>query len=77
MKVEYFKNKTRNPERIPEILEELRKTWEEYPDLRLGQLITICANKKNISNLFIIEDDTLLEGVVEFGEDIRKGKQGK
>ena len=29
----------RNPERIHEILEQLRSLWMEFPDQRLGQLL--------------------------------------
>jgi len=29
----------RNPDRIPVVLEEIRKIWETKPDLRLGQLL--------------------------------------
>jgi hypothetical protein len=29
----------RNPDRIPIILERLKKLWEKYPDMRLAQLI--------------------------------------
>jgi len=31
--------KRRNPNRIPRIMAKLQALWEEYPDLRLGQLI--------------------------------------
>jgi hypothetical protein len=32
----------RDPARIPRILELIRKHWEEYPDLRLTQIIGNC-----------------------------------
>jgi hypothetical protein len=32
----------RNPDRIPVVLESLRRLWERNPDWRLGQLIWNC-----------------------------------
>lgn len=29
----------RNPERIPVVLEEIKRIWEKHPDMRLGQLL--------------------------------------
>lgn len=48
----------RNPERIAPILEELKRIWEENPDLRFFQLI--CALNKG-QDLFHMEDDKVLE----------------
>ncbi len=52
----------RNPERIPIILEALRKVWEQSPDSRLGQLI---ANSASIgeAEIFYIEDDEMLKAI--------------
>jgi hypothetical protein len=35
----------RDPARIPEVLDLVRKACEKYPDLRLGQLIENCHLK--------------------------------
>ncbi len=49
----------RKPERIPKVIETLRKVWFQYPDLRLGQLlINVVPNGKD---LFYIEEDELVE----------------
>ena len=64
--------KQRNPERIDLLLDLIGKIWKKNPDLRLGQLFIITANKNRdwrvsieevIKNetvdLFHIEDDEL------------------
>jgi len=45
----------RNPERIPFILETIKKEWEKRPDMRLGQLL------KNMGLNWAIEDYDFLE----------------
>jgi hypothetical protein len=57
--------KPRDPERIPGILAELEKTWNRYPDLRLGQLIMDIV--PNDSTRFNIEDDKMLDAIRAFG----------
>lgn len=52
------RQKMRDPDRIPIILDKLRNLWQKYPDLRLGQLITMFFGNKDI---FYIEDDKVLE----------------
>lgn len=46
----------RDPKRIGKVLGELRKVWDRYPDLRLGQLLDNVLAKEN---MFYIEDETL------------------
>ena len=48
----------RDEKRIPVILDELRRIWEAYPDLRLGQLILNFGPKDPA--LYYIEDDELI-----------------
>lgn len=48
----------RNPERIPEILNELAGIWKKHPDLRLGQLL---LNIVRDPQLYYIEDVELIE----------------
>lgn len=52
----------RNPERIPEILKELEKFWEQVPDWRLGQVISN-LNYEILGNNdpFYLEDKYLLQ----------------
>lgn len=38
----------RSPERIPAFLKVLEQLWEENPELRFGQLITLIVNDKEI-----------------------------
>ena len=47
----------RNPERIPKILNEIEKIWQQYPDLRLGQLI---LNLEYRLPLYNVEDEELV-----------------
>lgn len=56
----------RNPDRIPIVLEEIRKTWELTPDLRLGQLIVNMARK---IDPFFIEDEDLIRELKIFRGD--------
>ncbi|WP_405562395.1 hypothetical protein [Polaribacter sp. Asnod6-C07] len=57
----------RDKNRIPKILSELERIWKANPDFRLGQLI-ICGTKTKKSNpeVFYIEDENLLEGLLKF-----------
>ena len=48
----------RDKGRFDEILSKLEKVWNQYLDLRLGQLLVIVCGK---SDLFMIEDEELLE----------------
>ena len=56
----------RNPNRIYEILNLLRRGWEKVPDWRLGQLIENLKRYINIDDLFYIEDDELVEKIIDF-----------
>ena len=55
----------RDPKRIPIILEKIRKLWEAYPDLRLGQLVYNAAwdSREKGVDVFYTEDDALEEGL--------------
>jgi len=48
----------RDPKRIARIIFKLTKLWSNQPDLRLGQLMVILANKERCL-LFYIEDEDL------------------
>ena len=59
----------RNPNRIPEILKELKKVWESNPDYRLGQIITVASRpNSHHPRTFYIEDDELLLALKSFGK---------
>jgi len=40
----------RNPNRIPIVLDEIRKIWEKTPDLRLGQLLWAMGTDFNVED---------------------------
>lgn len=52
--------KSRDPERIKPMLEKLEEAWSLYPDMRLGQLIAVCAS---CDNIFGIEDEDLYKRI--------------
>ena len=54
----------RDPERIDEFCDELKKMWHKVPDWRFGQLMSnalgeVYANTQ--TDIFYIEDDEMLE----------------
>ncbi len=57
----------RDKNRIPKTLNELERIWKANPDFRLGQLIVVgaSADKPN-SDVFNIEDEDLLNGLLKF-----------
>lgn len=69
---------SRDPQRIPAILEKLDRVWQQYPDLRFCQMLAVVCvkNKKSHGNspamqdLFSLEDTALesyLDRVLEEG----------
>lgn len=70
----------RDEKRIPNILHELGRIWEAYPDLRLGQLL-LNAVGHNETALFYIEDEELISKLYHdiyknAMENIKNGKKG-
>lgn len=61
--------KSRNPDRIRPMLEKLEKAWNLYPDMRLGQLIAVCADRDNICG---IEDEKMLERIQGYIDNMKK-----
>ena len=55
----------RDPKRIPKMLNELRRLWEIYPDMRLNQLISNINHPQTIDP-FHIEDDDFSESMKNF-----------
>lgn len=45
----------RDLKRIVKILKQVQEIWEQFPDLRLGQLI------QNLGDVYHLEDDKLIE----------------
>lgn len=56
----------RDPNRIDEILKEIRDLWVQVPDWRLGQLL---VNISGTDHLFYFEDDKLLEQLMKWKKD--------
>lgn len=55
-------SKTRDPERIDEVLFLLSSYWKKNPDLRLGQIIENIASRSN-SHAFYMEDSKVIEWI--------------
>lgn len=60
----------RDPERIPKVLDEVKKVWEKFPDFRLGQLIE-CVVGRSPHPLFYIEDEDLVKRIEELYNSAR------
>lgn len=59
----------RDPNRISKVLDSIKKIWEKYPDMRLGQLI---CNVLRDPTLYYVEDDELVEFLnAYYGEGIK------
>lgn len=59
----------RDPKRIDEMCEQLKKLWKLQPDIRLGQLV---CNTLPQNILFYVEDDTALEIINKKIEEAEK-----
>ena len=59
----------RDPNRITKTLQEIQKVWEQFPDLRLGQLL---LNITNENNLYYLEDDALVQYLKKYYKEIKK-----
>lgn len=64
----------RDPARIDKILSVIKFIWEENPDLRLGQLLYSAIENFDDyylgSNVFLIEDDQLLDDLEGWAREI-------
>ncbi len=61
----------RDPNRISQILEELQRIWQKYPDLRLGQLL---GNASDELILYYVEDDDLIAQLKKFDGQMQDQK---
>lgn len=65
----------RDQARIDDVLEEIRKTWIESPDLRLGQLVVNAVRPAQpCPELFGMEDHELLKAVRRLKQQMRTGQ---
>ena len=62
-----FPGGERDPDRIPKLLEAIRRVWiQEGTDLRLGQLLMNLSAEHGVGNdLFYVEDDQLINWLQE------------
>ena len=54
----------RDPDRIDEFCDELKKMWHKVPDWRFGQLVTNALGavyKRTYRDPFYVEDDRMIE----------------
>jgi hypothetical protein len=58
----------RDPNRIPEILNELKSIWSTFPDLRLGQLI---QNAIPHYKLYYLKDKDLIEIIRDHYSEVK------
>jgi uncharacterized protein YihD (DUF1040 family) len=61
----------RDPKRIEDVLNRIRRIWHIYPDLRLGQLLMNVVGPDQ--DLFYVEDEAL----VAMTEDYQKQLSGR
>lgn len=58
----------RDPKRITKILQGVQEVWEQFPDLRLGQLL---LNGTDDVILYYLEDEELVEYLRTYYERLR------
>lgn len=61
----------RDPNRIPNVLHDVQRVWEAFPDMRLGQLL---LNVAADPALYYMEDEELVHRLLEFGYNFAKEK---
>lgn len=58
----------RDLNRITKTLQEIQKVWEQFPDLRLGQLL---LNSTDDTILYYLEDEKLVEYLKTYYEGLK------
>ena len=61
----------RDPNRIPNVLYDVQRVWEAFPDMRLGQLL---LNVAEDPTLYYMEDEELVHRLLELGYNFAKEK---
>lgn len=54
----------RDPKRIDTILNRIKRIWNKYPDLRLGQLIVNVISDDSI--LYMLDDEEMIRSLEDF-----------
>ena len=67
----------RDKKRIPLVLKEIERIWEEFPDVRFNQLLDTLDWKykaeNDVKDLFYLEDDKYLDWLKTFS--LKKGSE--
>jgi uncharacterized protein YihD (DUF1040 family) len=53
----------RDPQRIPKIVSALSLLWQQFPDMRLGQLIEGFALQEGLPDAFYLTDEDLFKNI--------------
>ena len=61
----------RDPNRISQVMHDVQRVWEAFPDMRLGQLL---LNVAADPTLYYMEDEELVHRLLEFGYNFAKEK---
>ena len=62
----------RDPKRIDSILNRIKRIWNKYPDLRLGQLIANVISDDSI--LYMLEDEEMIRSLEDFYSKLGYGE---
>jgi len=60
----------RDPDRIDKYLDDLKRVWKKYPDVRLMQLLMNVTGDG--PNVYYLEDNTVIEAVTKYYEEVLK-----
>lgn len=59
-------------DQIEWLTDRLRQTWEEVPDLRLGQLISVVSREMGWRDLFYVSDEQAYDALLAYRETLVK-----
>ena len=62
--------KTRDSKRIAELLQLLSYCWNQFPDMRFGQLLTNICYNIDLTQLYYVEDERFIRLTKEFMKDL-------
>lgn len=48
-----------------DLLQEISRVLDQYPELRLGQIIYTCVAKSTISDMFLIHDESFIDLLIQ------------
>jgi hypothetical protein len=65
----------RDPARIEQVLEVVRRIWAEFPDMRLGQLLINAVRRSEpCPELFSVEDTVLVRTLETLAKLLRRAR---